>query len=65
VGYNVRTHAFQFAYNADLTPPVLTQVSPTSTSYVDGADFASMTFSPNGDVTARVWAAGYGATTRP
>jgi hypothetical protein len=33
---------------------VFEQLAPTPTSYVDGVDFASMTFSPNGDVTGDV-----------
>lgn len=55
-GYEVTSHYFNFLFNADRTPPVLRQVSPTATSYVDGVDFASMTFSPNGHVTTSVWA---------
>jgi Zn-dependent M28 family amino/carboxypeptidase len=55
-GYTVSTHSFQFAYNADRTPPVFTQTAPTPAAYVDGVDFFSMTFSPNGDVTAPVTA---------
>lgn len=55
-GYNVSIHEFQFLYNADATPPVFQQTAPTPTSYVDGVDFSSMTFSPNGDVTAPVTA---------
>lgn len=55
-GYQVSSHYFTFTYNADLTPPIFNQVSPTATSYVDGIDFSSMTFSPNGDYTAAVTA---------
>ena len=55
-GYEVSTHSFDFLYNADATPPVFAQIAPTPTSYVDGVDFASMTFSPNGDFTAAVTA---------
>ena len=53
-GYEVSTFAFDFQYNADLTTPIFQQVSPTPTNYLDGVDFASMTFSPNGDHTAAV-----------
>jgi len=55
-GYTVTRDPFQFVFNADLTPPVFEQVSPDPASYVDGVDFASMTYSPNGDVTAPVTA---------
>ena len=44
-GYVVTTHAFEFLFNADRTPPTLQQVSPTATTYVDGVDYSSMTFS--------------------
>jgi Zn-dependent M28 family amino/carboxypeptidase len=55
-GYTVTNHFFDFVYNADRTPAVLTQVSPDPTTYLDGVDFSSMTYSPNGDVSAQVWA---------
>ena len=55
-GYTVTRDPFQFVFNADLTPPVFEQVSPNPATYVDGVDFASMTYSPNGDVTAPVTA---------
>ncbi len=55
-GYDVSLFPFDFLYNADATPPVFTQVSPTAASYVDGVDFSSMTFSPNGDVTTQLYA---------
>src|SRR5687767_9721638 len=42
-GYTVTSQNFPFLFNADATPPVFTQVSPASASYVDGVDFASMT----------------------
>jgi Zn-dependent M28 family amino/carboxypeptidase len=51
-GYVVTSQSFTFPFNADLTPPVFSQVSPATTTYVDGVDFSSMTFSPNGDETA-------------
>jgi Zn-dependent M28 family amino/carboxypeptidase len=56
-GYDVSTQAFQFVFNADATPPTLEQVSPTATTYVDGNDFSTMTFSGNiATTTAAVWA---------
>ena len=51
-GYTVTNDFFEFVYNADRTPPLLTVQG--GTDYVDGNDFASMTFSPNGDTTAEV-----------
>ena len=53
-GLNVTTQEFEFLFNADATPAVLTQTAPTTVNYVDGVDFASMTFSSNGDVTAPI-----------
>jgi len=51
-GYSVSNDFFDFVYNADRTPPLLTVQG--GKDYVDGNDFASMTFSPNGDVTREV-----------
>ena len=51
-GYTVTNDTFDFVYNADRTPPLLTVEN--GNDYVDGNDFASMTFSPNGDVTRDV-----------
>jgi hypothetical protein len=51
-GYTVTDDFFDFVYNADRTPPLLTVQG--GKDYVDGNDFASMTFSPNGDTTAQV-----------
>ena len=44
-GYQVTFDEFDFLYNADATPPTLAQTAPTATTYVDGNDYASMTFS--------------------
>jgi Zn-dependent M28 family amino/carboxypeptidase len=44
-GYTVTNHYFDFLFNADRTPPVLRQESPSAATYVDGVDFSSMTFS--------------------
>jgi Zn-dependent M28 family amino/carboxypeptidase len=56
-GYEVTTQAFEFLFNADATPPTLRQESPTPTTYVDGTEYASMTFSGSIDTTtAAVWA---------
>src|SRR3712207_6967464 len=51
-GYTVSNDFFDFVYNADRTPPILSVEG--GQDYVDGNDFASMTFSPNGDVTRQV-----------
>jgi Zn-dependent M28 family amino/carboxypeptidase len=55
-GYTVTRQTFTYNFNSDRTPPVLRQVSPNARTYVDGADFASMTSSGNADVTAPVTA---------
>ena len=69
-GYNVSFQEFTFTFVGDRTPPVLEQTSPTPTTYVDGVDFATMSYSGSGDVTAGlvavdlvVPAPGPGATT--
>jgi len=53
-GYNVSFQEFEFQLVSDVTPPEFEQVSPNPTTYVDGADFATMTYSGSGDVTAPV-----------
>ncbi len=53
-GLEVSTQSFEFVYNADRTPAVLTRTAPTPVSYTDGVEFASATYSGNGDVTADV-----------
>ncbi|HWC25244.1 MAG TPA: M20/M25/M40 family metallo-hydrolase [Solirubrobacteraceae bacterium] len=56
-GYAVSDHFFDFLYNADRTPPTLRQEAPTATTYVDGVDYSSMTFSGSIEATtAPVWA---------
>jgi len=55
-GYEVTVQPFEFPFNADRTPPVFQQTAPTATTYVDGTDFASMTYSGSGDVKADVTA---------
>ena len=56
-GLQVSEHFFQFLYNADRTPPTLRSVAPTAKTYVDGPDYASMTFSESRpSTTAPVWA---------
>ena len=56
-GYDVTTQAFEFLYNADATPPTLRQESPNAVTYVDGPDYATMTFSGSiATTTANVFA---------
>jgi Zn-dependent M28 family amino/carboxypeptidase len=51
-GYEVTVQAFPFAFDGDATPPVLAQISPNPTTYVDGVDFDTMQYSGSGDRTA-------------
>ncbi|WP_404391439.1 M28 family metallopeptidase [Humibacillus xanthopallidus] len=55
-GYQVTVQPFQFVYNADVAPAVLQRISPNPAAWTDGPDFASMTYSGNGDVTASLYA---------
>jgi hypothetical protein len=53
-GYNVSFQEFEFELVSDVTPPELAQVSPNAVTYSDGADFATMSYSGSGNVTAQV-----------
>ena len=53
-GYNVTVQEFQFQLVSDVTPPELAQVAPNAVTYVDGVDYATMSYSGSGDVTAPV-----------
>ena len=53
-GYDVSFQEFEFNYEGDASPPVLEQISPTPTTYVDGVDYDTMVFSGSGDFTAPV-----------
>lgn len=53
-GYNVSTFEFTFQLVSERTPSELVQIAPTSTTYVNGVDFATMSYSGSGDVTAQV-----------
>jgi hypothetical protein len=53
-GYNVSFQEFEFQLVSDVTPPELAQVAPNAVSYFDGVDFATMSYSGSGDVTAQV-----------
>ncbi|HET7798858.1 MAG TPA: M28 family metallopeptidase [Humibacillus xanthopallidus] len=60
-GLNVTVQPFDFPYNADVAPAVLQRISPSPATFVDGVDFASMTYSGNGDVTGAVTAVSTGS----
>ncbi|MDC5696271.1 M28 family metallopeptidase [Intrasporangium calvum] len=60
VGYDVDVQPFEFLYNADVTLPELERVSPSPMVFSEGSEFASMTYSGNGDVTAAVTVVGVG-----
>lgn len=53
-GYDVTVDPFEFAFFQVAGDPVFEQVSPDPTTYVDLEDFAVMTHSGSGDVTAPV-----------
>jgi Zn-dependent M28 family amino/carboxypeptidase len=53
-GYNVSFQEFEFQLVSDVTPPEFAQVSPNAVTYIDGVDFATMSYSGSGDVTAAV-----------
>jgi len=53
-GYNVSFQEFEFQLVSDVTPPEFAQVSPNAVTYTDGVDFATMSYSGSGDVTATV-----------
>lgn len=53
-GYTPEVQAFQFPFYRQLAPAAFEQVAPTPTPYAEGTDFATMTYSGSGDVTATV-----------
>ncbi len=55
-GLDVEIQEFLINYFEELAPPVLGQVSPNQKTYVPEADFATMSYSGGGDVTANVQA---------
>jgi Zn-dependent M28 family amino/carboxypeptidase len=55
-GYEVTTQEFVFPFVGDRTPPVLERISPNPESFVDGVDYATMSYSGSGDVTAPLYA---------
>jgi Zn-dependent M28 family amino/carboxypeptidase len=55
-GYTPTVQAFEFPFYRQLSAATFEQVSPNPATYVEGTDFASMTYSGSGDVTATVQA---------
>ena len=53
-GYDVSFQEFEFQLVSDVSPPSFSQTSPDAVTYVDGVDFATMSYSGSGDVTASV-----------
>lgn len=53
-GYDVSFQEFTFTFVGDRTPPHLEQLSPVAKTYADRVDFATMSYSGSGDVTASV-----------
>jgi Zn-dependent M28 family amino/carboxypeptidase len=53
-GYHPTLQYFDFPFFQELAAATLRQVAPNSTDYTVGDDFATMTYSPSGDVTASV-----------
>ena len=53
-GYDPVVQPFDFAFFQELAAPTLTRTAPTEKSYVLDTDFAGMTYSGSGDVTANV-----------
>ncbi len=53
-GYDPVVQPFTFNFFRELSPSSLEQVSPNATTYANPADFATMTYSAPGDVTATV-----------
>jgi Zn-dependent M28 family amino/carboxypeptidase len=55
-GYEVSFQEFTFTFVGDEVPPVMEQTAPTPATYVDGVDFATMSYSGSGETTAQLWA---------
>jgi Zn-dependent M28 family amino/carboxypeptidase len=51
-GYDVTLHPFEFDFFEETADPEFAQTSPDAVTYAEGDDFATMTFSGSGDVTA-------------
>src|SRR5262245_27411095 len=57
-GWTVQKQPFVFPYFQELAPSTMSQSAPTVRTFVNGTDFATMTYSGSGDVTANVTAVG-------
>jgi Zn-dependent M28 family amino/carboxypeptidase len=55
-GLDVEIQEFGILYFEELSSPVLEETSPTPMTYVEGTDFATMSYSGSGDVTADIQA---------
>lgn len=53
-GYNVRRQNFEFPFFAETEPTTLARTAPTAKTYTPEDEFAIMTYSGSGTVTARV-----------
>ena len=53
-GYLVTLQEFEFPFFQEVADPVFTQTSPVPTTYTEGNDFFTMTYSGSGDVTALI-----------
>jgi len=53
-GYDVSFQEFTFLFVGDKSPPVLQRITAPAATFVDGVDFATMSYSGSGDVTAAV-----------
>lgn len=53
-GYNVTVQPFEFPFFEELTPATFAQTQPNAVSYVYDTDFATMSYSAAGNVTALV-----------
>ena len=53
-GYVVTVQDFVFDRFEETAPPIFQQIRPTSRTYVQDAEFATMDYSGSGDVTARL-----------
>ena len=57
-GWAVQKQPFVFPYFQELAPSTFSQSAPSAKTFVNGTDFATMTYSGSGDVTANVTAVG-------
>jgi Zn-dependent M28 family amino/carboxypeptidase len=53
-GYDVSFQEFEFLFVGDATPPILNRLTAPAASFVNGVDFATISYSGSGDVTANL-----------